>query len=188
MNILETKQRLLEILKTRSYREGTVTLASGKTSDFYVDCKQTTLHAEGAFLVGKTFYNMIRSTSINIEAVGGVTMGGDPLVTSVSIISHMENDPLDALIIRKEPKGHGTKSCVEGANKLEQGSKIAILEDVITTGGSTLKAISRCKEAGLQVEAVFVLVDRMEGGKEAIEKVGCPVYSAFTKSDFPRVN
>src|SRR5210317_342447 len=123
---MDERSRLKELLLEKSYREGTFTLTSGKTSDFYVDGKQTTLSAEGAYLCGRQLFQLIKNHHEKIDGVGGMTLGADPLVTAVSIVSHLENDPIPAFIVRKESKGHGTDNYIEGKNNLKPGALVAL--------------------------------------------------------------
>ncbi len=176
--------RLLELLRTLSYVEGDVVLASGKVSDFYIDCRQTALHPEGAFLIGRLLHALITKMDKIPDAVGGMTMGADPLVTSTSIASFTAGNPIPAFYIRKEAKGHGLKKYIEGRKNVPDGSKVVLLEDVVTTGGSSIKAIDRCRNESLEPIALFALVDRLEGGREAIEQAGVPFASVFTRNDF----
>jgi len=177
------RSRLLEILKEKSYEKREVTLASGRKSDFYIDCKQTTLDAEGAYLTGKLMYEIIHGLNDNIEGAGGLTLGADPIATAVSIASFLADKPLPAFIIRKEPKGHGTGQWLEGTKNLKKGAKVVIVEDVVTTGGSSLKAVKRAEESGLTVELILALVDRCEGGRENIEKEGYKLKSLFERAE-----
>jgi len=176
--------RLRELIAKLSYREGTFTLTSGKKSDFYIDCKQTTLSAEGAYLCGKLMFQAIQDSNIPCSGVGGMTLGADPLVTAVSIVSFLEKKPIPAFIIRKEKKGHGTGSWIEGKANIKQGSTVALLEDVVTTGGTLLKAIERTEEEGYKVGCIVALVDRLEGGREALKEKGYDLISLFTREDF----
>jgi orotate phosphoribosyltransferase len=180
------RERLLAILKERSYREGRVVLTSGKVSNFYIDGKQTTLDPEGAYLVGKIFYSHIARYDPPIEAVGGLTLGADPMVTAIAIISYLEKNPIPAFIVRKEAKGHGTMSWIEGGGRLRDGARVAIVEDVITTGGSIIKAIDRCIQAGFNVSLVLALVDREEGGRERLKEAGYDLIAIFRRSDLIR--
>jgi orotate phosphoribosyltransferase len=177
-------QRLLALLRERSFREGKVVLSSGKVSDFYIDCKQTALHAEGALLIGRLFFSLIQEKFPLAQAVGGPTLGADPLVSSVSVVSAIHGAPLHAFIIRKEPKSHGTESWIEGAKNLSDGMNVVILEDVITTGSSTQKSIEKARNIGLKVLGVLALVDRCEGGAAAIDSMGCSFVPMFERSDF----
>lgn len=180
--------RLVELLADLSWRKGPVTLASGQVSDFYIDCKQTALNAEGAKLIGERMFWLIeqlRQGGQPVAGVGGLTLGADPIAVATALTSAGTNRPVHAFIIRKEPKGHGTSAWLEGGNNLPEGSPVVIIEDVITTGGSTLKAIERTRESGLEPVAVVTLVDRQEGGKENIEReAGIPVYALVSRADF----
>ncbi len=178
---MDERQRLKEILLEKSYREGTFTLTSGKKSDFYIDCKQTTLSAEGAYLCGKLLFGLIRKEP-DLRAVGGMTLGADPLVTAVSVVSFLEGAPIPAFIIRKEPKAHGTGSWIEGKSNIPGGSFVALVEDVVTTGGTLIKAIERTQLEGYKVGGVFALVDREEGGSELLSQHGFRLVSLFTRT------
>ncbi|MDH3329444.1 MAG: orotate phosphoribosyltransferase [Desulfobulbaceae bacterium] len=178
---MNEREQLKHILLQKSYREGTFTLTSGKTSDFYVDGKQTTLSAEGAYLCGRLLYQLIRNHPEKITGVGGMTLGADPLVTAVSIVSHLENDPIPAFIVRKESKGHGTDNFIEGKSNLESGGLVALVEDVVTTGGTLVKVIERVENEGFRVGLVATIVDRQEGGAEILAARGYPLAAIFTR-------
>lgn len=180
------RRRLLTLLTEKSYAKKKVVLSSGRESDFYIDCKKTVLTAEGHYLVGRLVYAAIAKETPDARGVGGLTMGADPLASSVSLVSHLANTPLAAFLVRKEPKGHGTGQWIEGLTAFAPKTKVAIVEDVVTTGASTIKAIERARAEGLDPVAAFALVDRQEGGKEAIEATGVKVFSLFTREDFPR--
>jgi orotate phosphoribosyltransferase len=177
------RSRLLELMKLLAYEEREVTLASGRKSNFYIDCKQAVLGAEGHFLVGSLFGRLIAEHAPEVEAVGGLTMGADPLASAVSTVSYLAGRPLHAFYVRKEAKGHGTGQWIEGAKSLRSGMPVAILEDVVTTGGSALKALARAREFGLKVSLIVGLVDREEGGREALA-AEAPVVTLFRKRDF----
>lgn len=179
---MSEKARLKEIIKELSYEKRKVVLASGRESDFYFDGKQTTLHPEGGYLTGKLFFEAIKDVA-QVEGVGGLTLGADPIATATSVVSFLEKKPIPAFIIRKEPKGHGTGAWLEGRKNLKPGSRVVIVEDVVTSGGSSLKAIKRAEEEGLKVLGVVTLVDREEGGRENIEKEGYWLKSIFTKAE-----
>lgn len=181
---MELRAKLLNLLKEKAFRKGKVILTSGKESDFYIDCRPVTLHPEGGYLVGKLFFDLLKSSAQKIEGVGGLTMGADPIATAISIVSYLEGDPINAFIIRKEPKKHGRSLWIEGIDNLSEGSRVAIVEDVVTTGGSTLKAIERAIEEKLQVVKVLAIVDRKEGGRENIKNFGFELESLFTREDF----
>ena len=176
------RARLLELLRTRAFAEREVTLSSGLKSNFYIDCKQVSLHAEGASLIGELFHELVEQVAPDAIAVGGLTLGADPLATATSIFSFHAGRPRDAFIVRKEPKGHGTNQWVESSG-LRPGSKVVILEDVVTTGKATLQAIERARLSELVVVHAIALVDRLEGGREAVVKEA-PLTTLFTRRDF----
>jgi len=178
------RARLLELLTELSYERRTVVLSSGRESDFYIDCKRTALTAEGHFLVGRLLLEAIRRDAPQAVAAGGLTLGADPLASAVSLTSYLAGSPMPAFIVRKEPKGHGTGQWIEGLSAISPGAPVAIVEDVVTTGSSTLKAIERAELAGLKVVGAFALVDRLEGGREAVESSGHSLASLFTRKDF----
>jgi orotate phosphoribosyltransferase len=180
--IMDERTQLKELLLSKSYRKGIFTLTSGKTSDFYVDGKQTTLSAQGAYLCGRQLYRLIRAHHEKINGVGGMTLGADPLVTAVSIVSYLENDPIPAFIVRKEPKGHGTGNFIEGKSNLQPGDLVAVVEDVVTTGGTLIKVIDRVENEGFRVGLVATIVDRQEGGAENLAARGYPLVSIFTRT------
>ena len=180
---MDERSKLKELLLEKSYREGTFTLTSGMTSDFYVDGKQTTLSAEGAYLCGRLLYRLIKEHHEKITGVGGMTLGADPLVSAVSIVSYLENGPMPAFIVRKEPKKHGTENYIEGKSNLRPGGKVALLEDVVTTGGTLLEVIDRVKNQGFQVGLVVTVVDRQEGGREALAVKGYELHTIFTREE-----
>jgi orotate phosphoribosyltransferase len=176
------RRRFLSILKEKSYEKRKVILSSGRESDFYIDCRQTTLDAEGGLLTGRLFCAMLEQGE-RPEAVGGITLGADPIVTAVSLTSSLRGWPVPAFIIRKEPKKHGTAQWIEGTKNLRPGMRVAILEDVVTTGASTLRAIERAVGAGLVVVRVLCLVDRNEGGSDSVAKEGYTVEPMFLKEE-----
>lgn len=178
------RTRLLELLTRQSFAEREVVLSSGKRSNFYIDCKRTMLTAEGHYLVGRLLFATIREHLPEAVAAGGLTLGADPLASAVSLTSHLACQPLPAFIVRKEPKGHGTGQWIEGREAIPDGGTVAVLEDVITTGASTLKAVERVEAAGLVAGAAFALVDRLDGGREALEARGVRLVSLFTRKDF----
>jgi orotate phosphoribosyltransferase len=178
------RERLAELLREKSYQRREVTLASGRKSNFYFDGKQTALHAEGAYLIGRLLWDAIDRSGVKVEAVGGLTLGADPLATAVSLASFQAGKAVPAFIVRKEPKGHGTGQWVEGRKNIPAGSTVVILEDVVTTGGSALKAVERVREEGLEVSLIAAVIDRQEGGRETIEAAGLKLISLFTKAEF----
>lgn len=173
------RDRLRELLQTKALEVRDVVLSSGKRSNYYIDCKRVTLSPEGAYLTAKIMLEMIKP---DISAVGGLTLGADPIVSSIAILSHLQGRNLPALIVRKEPKKHGTMSFVEGPT-LKKDARVAVVEDVVTTGASILKAISRVEDAGYRPVQVLAILDRLEGGREALKEVGFDLESIFTRID-----
>lgn len=169
------------LVKELSYEKRQVTLASGRVSDFYIDLKNTLLHPKGIYLVSHLIAEKIKKYP-QVRGVGGLTMGADPLSTGVSLITHDWKNPIFAFYIRKEPKSHGTQSWLEGMKNFKQGDSVVILEDVVTTGGSTLKSVERARLAGLNVIGVITAVDREEGGAENILKEKLWFDSVLTKT------
>ncbi len=195
MSVADDRARLLDLLRTLSFERRKVVLASGRESDFYVDCKRTTLTAEGHVLVGRLLLDRLRRVQPPVRGVGGLTLGADPIASAIALTSFLELEralaegrappaTIDAFVVRKEPKGHGTGQWIEGRRTIPDGSRVAVVEDVVTTGGSALHAIERCRAEGLVPVTCLALVDRMEGGSEAIEAQGVPLDALFTRKDF----
>ncbi len=178
-NVNNLRQELLDLLCQKSYKEGEFILSSGQPSSYYINGKEVTLHPLGALAIGRILFSML---STDTKAVAGLTLGADPIVTAVSVISALENLPIPGLIIRKEAKGHGTMAYIEGPS-LPEGSKIAVLEDVVTTGKSAMKAVERLRDAGYLVEEVISLIDRKQGGREFYQSVGLKFQAVFTIED-----
>ncbi len=170
------RQTLLALLAEYAYVEGDFVLSSGARSSYYINGKQVTLRAEGALVIGRLLWQMLPKDT---EAVAGLTLGADPLVSAVSIVSAWEKQPIPALIIRKQPKGHGTQAYIEGP-KLAEGAKVVVLEDVVTTGGSALTAVERLQAAGYRVEQIIALVDREQGGGELYQSQGIKFEAVFS--------
>ncbi|HEX9294207.1 MAG TPA: orotate phosphoribosyltransferase [Polyangiaceae bacterium] len=179
----DARARLIELLRERSFERKKVLLASGRESDFFIDCKQTVLTAEGHALVGELMFDALDRLP-PCQAVAGVELGGCPLASAVSLVSFQKGRPLAALYVRKDQKDHGSKRLVEGDRAMTPGMPVAVLEDVITTGGSTLRAVEKLTLAGVKVVGVVALVDRLEGGSEAIRDAGLPLVSLTTRRDF----
>lgn len=179
----EYKTHLLEILYVRSFQfdpEGKFKLASGRTSDVYIDAKKTTLSSEAMELIGYSLFQELKLEPI--DGIGGLTLGADPIAVSAAIVSTMHGKGLDAFVIRKEPKTHGTMKWIEG--NLKPGATVCIVEDVSTTGESAITAIMRAREEGLQVRCVIALVDRQEGAYDNIlAKTGLRLYALHTKAE-----
>jgi len=178
------RQRLLALLRERAYEKRDVILASGRRSNFYIDCRRVVMTAEGHFLVGMLFNQLIQEHCPEAVAVGGLTLGADPLASATSLMSFLGGRPLDAFYVRKEAKKHGTGQFIEGAALLPEGARVVIVEDVVTTGGSSLLAVERAEAAGLRPDRIIALVDRCEGGRETIEQ-RLPLTSLFARTDFP---
>lgn len=179
MDNTEKQRRLARLLLEKSYRVGEVTLTSGRKSDYYFDCKQTALHPEGAWLIGDLFLDMLADA--DVRGVGGMTLGADPLITAVSVLSHLAGRPLPGFIIRKQAKGHGTNQYLEGMANFAPGDKVALLEDVVTTGGTLVKSCQRARDAGLEVVTVLCVLDREEGGAENLAQAGYALRSIFNR-------
>jgi orotate phosphoribosyltransferase len=173
------REQLRQLLKSRSLMFGEFTLASGKKSNFYFDSKLTTLLPDGAWLTAREVLRSIRENGIEADAIGGLTLGADPIVCPVAALSHTEGPALRAFIVRKEAKEHGTGRRIEG--KLAPGSRVIIVDDVVTTAGSTLKAIDAAEAEGHTVVAVICLVDREEGG--AAKLAAYPFFPLFRRRE-----
>lgn len=191
MTSAERRARLLELLRTRSYAKKKVVLASGRESDFFIDVKQTALLAEGHALVGELMLDAALELTPRPVAVAGVELGGCSLASAVAIVSYQRGlasgtPGLDAIYVRKAAKDHGSQRLMEGDTHLPDGAPVVVLEDVITTGGSTLKAIEKLVARKLVVAGVVVLVDRLEGGREALEAAGVQVRSVYDRASFER--
>jgi orotate phosphoribosyltransferase len=168
------RERLLALLLERSFRLGDFVLSSGARSPYYVDARTTTTHAEGQAVVGRLGLAVLRAAGLHPAAVGGLTLGADPVAYAIAHASWLAGDPVHAFTVRKEPKAHGTGKRVEGC--FAPGDEVVVIEDTVTTGGSALKAIQAVEAAAGKVLAVLALVDREEGGREAIETAGYPVH------------
>ncbi|MBN2141162.1 MAG: orotate phosphoribosyltransferase [Desulfovibrionaceae bacterium] len=175
------KKSLARLLMRLSYVRGEVTLTSGRSSDYYFDCKQTALNPEGGYLIGSVFLDMLKGRGF--KGVGGVTLGADPLVAAVVVLSHIEKAPLPGFIVRKKPKGHGTNQYLEGLKNFHPGDRVAMLEDVVTSGGTLLTACQRVREAGLEVGAVLCVLDRQEGGGERLAAAGLSLEPIFYRQE-----
>jgi orotate phosphoribosyltransferase len=178
------RDELLELLATNSFRLGEFTLSSGGKSDYYIDCRTTTLHARGAELTGRVFLELIQQQGWQPQAVGGLTMGADPIVVATSVISSQMGAPIHGFLVRKAEKAHGMGRRVEGFQ--EKGARVVIVDDVCTTGGSTIQAVESAREFGFNIMGVACLVERLEaGGRPAVEKAASPApfISVFTSND-----
>lgn len=187
------KNEILAFLKASGFKhdpEFGFTLASGKKSDFYIDCKPAMLRSRIVMLLGQELFNDICMACIRDgeivkpNLIAGVAVGGIPLATSVSIASTATQFKLDSIIVRKEPKGHGTGQLIESPTKLDEWSNVIIVEDVVTSGGSSLKTADAIRSTGANVLGVFAIVDRLEGGREALKDMNLYFSSLFTRRDF----
>ena len=170
------RQILLNLIVRYAYVEGDFTLSSGAKSSYYINCKQVTLRGEGGLALGRLLLQMLPEDT---AAIAGLTLGADPMVCAVSVVSAYENKPIPALIIRKKPKGHGTQAYIEGPT-LPEKAKVVVLEDVVTTGGSALTAVERLQDAGYEVTQILSLVDREQGGSELYQSKGIEFKALFS--------
>lgn len=176
----DLKEELIKLVKEKSLQTNVHrVLTSGRTSNYYIDAKMTTLDPQGAFLTAQLLLAMLKP--YDIDAIGGFTLGADPIVSAVAALSAKTERPLPAFIVRKEPKKHGQRKMIEGP--FEPGWKVAVVDDVVTTGGSTLKACKAVEEEGGEVVLALALVDRLEGGRENLEKEGYTFISLLTRDD-----
>jgi orotate phosphoribosyltransferase len=173
--------QLLQLLKERSFRRGAFRLASGAVSDYYIDVRMTAVFSQAAHLIGEVLYE--RTKDLNVQAVGGLAVGAVPLATAAVIAYHVHGREMEGFWVRDRAKEHGAKKLVDG--NLKQGSRVAVLDDVVTTGSSTIKAIEEVRNCGCEVVAALCLVDRLEGAREAFRELGVPNFQAlFTIRDF----
>lgn len=166
--VSDHKPRLAELLRSKSLVRGEITLSSGQKSNYYLDCKLTTLHPEGALLTGYAVLELLEKMGVQPEAIGGMSMGADPIVSATVVVSELENRPLPGFLIRKERKGHGRRKQLEGIDG--PIGRVAIVDEVCTTGASTLEAIDAAEAEGCEVVAVISLVDREEGGSDKLRR------------------
>ncbi len=183
---MEDRERLRLLIKEKAFKitpEPSFRLSSGKLSRYYFNLKLVNYSPEGQYLVGKLVYEKIKELGLSPKGIGGLTLGADPIATAVARYSYDVKDPIEAFVIRKEPKGHGSQKQLEG--NIKAGDKVVIIDDVVTTGGSTIKAIEAAQREGLDIIAVMAIIDRCEeNGRENIMAKGYPFYSIFTIKDF----
>lgn len=185
-SFVDSKDQLRALLQKKSVCHGEFTLASGAKSDFYIDARVTTFDPHGASLIGKVGWALLKEAAVKlnkkVNAIGGLTLGADPIALSIGIAAHRENSstPLQVFTVRKAVKDHGRQKRIEG--NFAEGDSVVVVDDVITTGGSTIQAIDAIEEAGGHVAFVLVLIDRQEGGRENIERRGPKVVSIFTRA------
>jgi orotate phosphoribosyltransferase len=177
---MSAQQRLIEILLERSVKRQKVVLASGKESDFYVDARRTTLHAEGASLIAQLILEKLQP---QIAGIGGPVTGADPITGAVICEAFRQGRALDGFMVRKEPKSHGLRLWVEGRANLQDGSSVCLLEDTVTTGGSLVKAANHVRDSGLKVSQCIVVVDREEGARERLAEAGITLEALVTRRD-----
>jgi orotate phosphoribosyltransferase len=176
------KKQLIQLIFEKAFKyseEPVFKLVSGRMSNYYFNCKAVTLHPEGMYLIGNIIFDMLQNTEV--KGIGGLTLGADPIAGAVVYTSYLRKRPLEAFVVRKTAKAHGTMQWIEG--NIKAGDKVVIVDDVITTGKSTIEAINRANEAGLEIVKVIALVDRQEGGKENIEALGFKVESVVTREE-----
>lgn len=176
------RNALLDLIRTEALRRGEFTLASGKKASYYLDCRNVTLHPQGANLVAAGMLDVMQSIGALPDAVGGMAIGADPITASIITLAGQQNLPLKGFMVRKEAKGHGTGKQVEGP--VTPGQSVVIVEDVITSGGSALKAVDAAIEFGLKVERVVAIIDRLAGGEEAFKAKGLELVTLTTIRDF----
>src|SRR5215470_9670181 len=184
----KAREQLLNLIVKKSFRFGNFTLSSGLKSDYYIDCRTTTLHAEGAKLTGSVFLELFRQQGWRPQALGGLTLGADPIVTAVAVISAQEHTPIHGFLVRKAEKTHGMGQRIEGFQ--QKGANVVIVDDVCTTGGSTVQAIEAAREFGFNVVGAACLVEREEaGGRKSVEQAASPApfVSIFTSSEIKAV-
>lgn len=174
------RDALQQLIRSKALKFGDFTLASGKKATYYLDCRQITLDAQGAKLVGAGMLELLAGDMPDL--VGGMAIGADPITAAILTLAGVQGLPLRGVMVRKEPKQHGTGKTVEGP--FRQGESLVIVEDVVTTGGSSLLAIERCEAVGLKVKRVFAIIDRLEGGREAFAAKGYELTTLFTIRDF----
>jgi orotate phosphoribosyltransferase len=176
---LTDRERLLELVKTRALEVRKVVLSSGKTSDYYVDCKRVTLDAEGAYLTATLMLEMVNPKA---SVVAGLTLGADPIVSSMAVLSHVRGKGIPALIIRKEPKKHGTRRFIEGPS-MPEGSEVVVVDDVVTSGASIIRSAEMLIAEGFRPIQTLAILDRQEGGREALEAAGYQLEAILTRGD-----
>ncbi len=175
------KEELLSLLKKDAWYKGEVKLSSGKTSNFYIDVRRVSLSSGGIYLISHLMWELIKGDEIT--AIGGPTLGADPIVAGVCMVSHMNKKPLNAFLIRKTPKSHGRQQLIEG-KELTPSDKVAIVDDVATSGSSLIKSIEVLSKEKIKIVKALTVIDREEGASENLAKLNCPLVSLFKKSDF----
>ncbi|MDP2922632.1 MAG: orotate phosphoribosyltransferase [Candidatus Omnitrophota bacterium] len=180
-NYIKMRNKLLTLLKNDALYKGEVKLSSGKISNFYIDVRRVSLASQGVYLISNLVWGLIKED--NITAIGGPTLGADPIVAGVCMLAHKDKRELKGFLIRKTPKEHGRQQLIEG-KELASGERVVIIDDVATSGSSLVKAVETLQKEKISVVKAIVVIDREEGAKENLAKVNCPLVSLFTKSDF----
>ena len=183
-NFDSDKKRLLEVLREDAFFKEKITLSSGKTSDFYIDARRVTLSAEGAYLCARVILEILKNENVDVDAIGGPTLGADPLLGAIGVLSFQAKKPINTFIIRKAPKPYGKQQQIEGP-LLDPKMNIILIDDVATTGKSFMESIEVLSKMGIKIKKSICIVDRNEGGREALAKLGCELVSLFTLKDFP---
>jgi orotate phosphoribosyltransferase len=176
------KKELVKLIFEKAFKysdEPVFRLVSGRMSNYYFNCKAVTLHPEGMYLIGNIIFDMLQDTAV--KGIGGLTLGADPIADAVAYTSYLKKKPVEAFVVRKTAKAHGTMQWIEG--NIKAGDRVVIVDDVITTGKSTIEAINRSQEAGLDIVRIIALVDRQEGGRESIEALGFRVDAVVTREE-----
>jgi orotate phosphoribosyltransferase len=176
------KNRLIELIIEKAFKyseEPVFKLVSGRMSNYYFNCKAVTLHPEGMYLIGNLIFELIKE--LDAKGIGGLTLGADPIANAVAYTSYLKKRPVEAFVVRKTAKSHGTMQWIEG--NIKRGDRVVIVDDVITTGKSTIEAITRAKETGLEIVKIIALIDRQEGGRQAIEALGYRLEPIITREE-----
>ena len=181
MNITNSKQRLFELIQKEAFKKGDFLLSSGKNSNYYIDCRKVTLNPEGAYLSATAILSLLENEKI--DAIGGPTIGADPIVGAIAALSHLNKKPSQTFLVRSKAKAHGTSQQIEGP-ALNKGAQVVIIDDVATSGKSLINCIQALKEAGVSVKKAICLVDRNEGAAENLSKEGCELTSIFSINEF----
>lgn len=179
-DLKELKKKLLVLLKKEALKKGRFVLSSGRISSYYLDGRIITLTPKGAYLVAAIILELIKDKAI--DAIGGPTLGADPIVGAIAVLSHIKHFPIKTFIVRKAAKGHGTKRQIEGP-ALEKNSRVVLVDDVATIGGALIEAKTALNQIGVKVDRAIVIVDRDEGARESLAKAGCKLESIFTIED-----
>ncbi len=177
---MSAREKLEKLLLEHSVLTGSFVLASGETSDIYVDVRRTALRGDGALAIGEAFASLLTNHAPAAIAVGGLTLGADPLVTATSIAAHLVGREIGAVIVRKEAKDHGTGRQIEQSQAPSEGDQLVAVDDVVTSAGSTIRAIHALRDGGWEVRHAFCVVDRQAGGREALAEIGVELHALFT--------